>query len=898
MARFFRTTNATPIDYMYQLNIPLMEKVLEVNDKYITNTLDTADKANTLANFNYLPQDAEEASKVIGNYKQKVKSITDAIRADPANWKSQQGAITQLTSDLTNDYTSGAISKYTGNYNLRKKYQDDVDSQVKLWNESGGTKGVSPERAAAYKTYWDSSFEGTNYDSNMPSKYNTYKGGQVMSNLNIPKILEDGLDKIKADKSNMYEERPDGAYFLNKVTQKMERITPEKVLQVATGNITPEMLTYLRNDAQVGLVDPNSITTPYTTAGVPISPQEQANIDYLQDKVNKSKGDVKTQLQKQLDDYNTQLKTRGQIKWNNDSYFTPTLRKLAEQYSYENIESGNDLSTNEPALAQYREGQTNARQARSLMQAAQFHKESMDAAKEKFDFEKQKHADDLAKDARDEAWRKYAHDNPAAKAGVTVTKPGAKTNTSSKPAISFPTTTGVSKLSTRDFNSWLTNDANTNAKVPVISNAGLSSDIDMYRGIAEEKQATIKDINNQLLSSSLSSAERDVLNRRKNNAELDLQQANKELSFRRTLYKQGMEAALTGNVKAGTPLSQTELDIYHKYEGDRDGTKALAEAEELIHPSSPPRYGGKKWDDLNTEERLKYLNQSIKDNEVYNKNLEKAYSIRNDVAQYKKVKRMVDNNRETYYTNMRNSPISTDAIATNAKDSKDVADIILSNPRGTRIYNELGASAEGTKIDGSTNMTFAGGSLQEYMDKTGTTMNVHNLGNSNSLGDGNAVAEVTFNDPTGNIAAGRKFYISLDNNLQNTIGNKFRAYPSAVADVANSMLDQESNYIRKQMIQPSAKNSINAPQTGEPFTYDITVPINGRTVPLKVTRFSESNGQDSYMITKTVNGKPVPLPRLTISSNKQIVEDPSAVQGRYFGIEDFINQLKLDKLRR
>ncbi len=38
MGRFYRTASANPLDYMYKMNTPLMEKVLQFNDQAIDVT--------------------------------------------------------------------------------------------------------------------------------------------------------------------------------------------------------------------------------------------------------------------------------------------------------------------------------------------------------------------------------------------------------------------------------------------------------------------------------------------------------------------------------------------------------------------------------------------------------------------------------------------------------------------------------------------------------------------------------------------------------------------------------------------------------------------------------------------------------------------------------------------
>jgi hypothetical protein len=55
MGRGYRTASASPLDYMYSINTPLMEKAITANDQAITGSLNASDKLSQLANYTYLP---------------------------------------------------------------------------------------------------------------------------------------------------------------------------------------------------------------------------------------------------------------------------------------------------------------------------------------------------------------------------------------------------------------------------------------------------------------------------------------------------------------------------------------------------------------------------------------------------------------------------------------------------------------------------------------------------------------------------------------------------------------------------------------------------------------------------------------------------------------------------
>ena len=143
MPRFYKTSSANPLQYMYQLDAPLIEKAIETNDKYIDDTIAQKDQLAQLANYDYLPGDEQDAKSIIQGYNTRIEELAGAIQKDPTNWRKQQTNITQLRNDLFNDYQFGAIGKQIGNFNKRKQAFADLDKQVSLYDKSGGTKGVS-----------------------------------------------------------------------------------------------------------------------------------------------------------------------------------------------------------------------------------------------------------------------------------------------------------------------------------------------------------------------------------------------------------------------------------------------------------------------------------------------------------------------------------------------------------------------------------------------------------------------------------------------------------------------------------------------------------------------------------------------------------------------------------
>lgn len=378
MARFYKTASANPLDYMSRLNIPLMERVLATNEDYITQNLGQAAKLGELAStFPFLQPDEQRAKEITEAYSKQVDTITDAIRSDPANWRKQIDPIRNLSRSLQEDYKVGEISKIADNYSRYKKTSDYIDEQVKQYNKDG--KGISADRAKAYKQHFLQSFiqanpKGTAYDRKT-GEYNSINVFDPMNNIDIRKTLSEELDKMKADgEIRITDDVTGSGEYFNKVTQKWEGITPEKILRIATDRLNnPQLMDYLKQDSMVGVIngvfesDPTSpdygkFITPYSYDKTGFTTAEQAIVNDMKKKIAATKNaSTKEHLQSQLDAYVGQISNRTQLNWNDKSFLAPILRGITDQYSYQKTEQGNDLSNNSLFNTRLIQSETTAR---------------------------------------------------------------------------------------------------------------------------------------------------------------------------------------------------------------------------------------------------------------------------------------------------------------------------------------------------------------------------------------------------------------------------------------------------------------------------------------------------------------------------------------------------------
>jgi hypothetical protein len=384
MGRFYRTADSPIIpNAMYSLNTPLMMKVIQANDSYIGDEMKAADAQAKLANFEHIDKDDPAAKQIIDNYTNQINAVTGAIQKDPINWRRQVPVMQNISKGLLADRTTGAISKYMGNYASRKAAFDQIDAQVQAYLK--GKPGIRPDEAPAYKAYWDSKFTGTNYNPST-GDYTPYVGGVAPNDVDVQKKLSEGLDKLKA--SGVLREDPSqqGFYQIS-TTHGWEGVKPEQVLQTVMGKLNdPELQNYLQSRSEVGLLkgvyadkdvmNPDGTVKykkgdfiqPYSNNDVPTTPEEQSKIDLEQSRIDNLK-DRKQAAQDQdaLDAYKQSVTGRKDFQWNEDSYLTPIIRGLTNQYSWNKTTDKTEVKTDEPKLQIYL---NNARMANTNANAA------------------------------------------------------------------------------------------------------------------------------------------------------------------------------------------------------------------------------------------------------------------------------------------------------------------------------------------------------------------------------------------------------------------------------------------------------------------------------------------------------------------------------------------------
>jgi len=893
MARFYKTASATPLDYMYKLNVPLMERVIKANDTFVNQRLATTEQQRVLGTtFAHDIDDEQDAKRIADQYSTKADDIVKAMLVDPANWRKQQEPIRALSRDIQTDYKTGEISKIIQTHGEFKAVNDAIDEQVKEYAKTG--KGLDPNEARAYKGYMRDKYRekaaargrvGTGYDP-ATGEYTGTAGALFtpMAKIDIRGEISKELEKIKADSKKYKRSAVTGEeFYFDDKTEKWKGVTPERLLAIAAGRLTdPLYQNYMRERQTVGLMqgvfdEQGNYIAPYSYGAVDVSPTEKKNIDNLKGMIAKEKKPaIKAELQTKLDQYEADLKERTKVNWNEKSSLAPMVQSLLGQYSWSETEDLQELRNNAAGSTKYLEYGRNKRFGAGLQNAMDIAKLNI-AAREKI------HNDNLELN-----WSREV------RLGGT------------RPEVALPDQSSVSRLATGSFAEKKTTDRKTGLQVDAFSNAGLSSDImnkkDQIAGINKE----LKDIQAQeamLLGNrreaDLNVNERNTYNNlklRKQDLQQQLPTIQSDLDRTRQWYGRTTEPVLANNEKTmvtgDKPLTQREIDIYKKYENDRDAI-ALSESLAGTAQDSPFASGGAyankmtkwfaDWQKIGTPEHRKK---------------------KDELTEYMAVKNKVDKRRDNVMNDMKYQVIDTPSILLSKEDSKAIGSIVFANTQGMKLFTNRGINPGGAELkgkNGTYNVTLdnvGGKNLQQYIVDENVETKFEMVGNTTNIGTGGAMVKVTFKDPNGKLNTS-PYYIELTPEVQKIVGQRMMMDKSPdVREIAGSLMDDESNDIRRQLMIPSMQKTLETTGTKDSNTYGISIKNGDRNIPLTITSYRGEDGQEHIIARRTLGGELIALGDPAKGQLRDRDAMPkSGIPGVFNGKEDLIEYLKQQRAR-
>lgn len=827
MARFYKTASANPMDYMYELNIPLMQNVLAANEAGVNAELQQAEQLGDLAaKFNYLTPDADRAKAISDEYSKQVDDLSRAIQQDPMSWRKKKGDIRSLARNLEQNYKVGEISKIAGNY---AKYKE-LDDYINKREEAGK---LSPYEGTVFRQKaLESIKDGTTYNPST-GKYNLINTVKPMDTIDIRERLSKFVDNMKASE-NLEWDTQTGQYF-KKTTQGREYIPPERIVETAMAGLMGdnELKQYLKQRTDFGLMQgvydaEGKFINPYNYVMNPASDIEKQQIATLQNQINttrKTNPNLAADLQKQLDAKVVGLSARKRLEGNKDSSLYPIIASLAGEYSYDKVKQGIDIKNN----SLYNLGVNLDFQGRQ---------KAADRAQKDQQFkDRQSQAAQFHKDAMDLNWYKATH--PPVKATGTGTKGTKKT---SAEEVKIPTDVG-----NQDATPWLNDKFYTNS--------GLSATLDESKKQLNDLTTKVKGYQSEIINTlagrsmdQLTPTERakvDQLQIGLNTANSQLQDKSAQADWARQWYLQSLDFALNNrNPKNGPVLTDEERAVYNDFKGDRTGDNLRNEIKEL-------RKKERATEDLAPGTTPLSIEANRKEAKL---------------ALYLAAKSKVDQARNFYLDKAKKVANQAPTIEFGTDDKKAMQLMLNNKTHGLQLFNSEGVEGGGLDL-GDQAATFRDGSLQKYI--TDNNGEIEYLGVSPSLGfdEGRtgAVMRVRIKNKdkskssVGNIDSNKDFYVTLDPDTQQSIGLKYANNSNAaISNLGKQLLNGRDQLIRNRFMD--IRNQID-PQTGEygpAKTVDIPVP--GGSLKTIVRSFYKGNGEYDYYVTlRKADGTEVPM---------------------------------------
>lgn len=248
MGRFYKTSSANPMDYMYKLPEEMMMNVLNNSETQIDNIYQQSDFLNSaLAKVKYLTPDKERVEAITKSYGSEIDNIVKTLGTDVSQWRKYLPAIKDLGRKVDKDFSTGEIGKIQSNYNSYQEYDKYIAEKEK-------DNKVNPITGSTFRRKSLEGFAGTNYDSKTGTAH-SFNGEKPMEDIDLNKWMDEQLKGLK-DSGKVTWDAKAGQYIIE-TENGWEGITQDKILGVLSKSISgdPTLMQYLNQRQRFGLVN-------------------------------------------------------------------------------------------------------------------------------------------------------------------------------------------------------------------------------------------------------------------------------------------------------------------------------------------------------------------------------------------------------------------------------------------------------------------------------------------------------------------------------------------------------------------------------------------------------------------------------------------------------------------
>lgn len=225
MSRFYKTSSAAPVDYMYKLPAEFMVNVLQNTEGQIDNFYNSLDLISSAANVNYLTPDADTAKGIIDGYSKEIDSYTNRLKTNPLESRKLLPNLRDLSKKLQQDLKTGDLGRIQQNFTAFQDYNKQVDEMVKA-------NKLSPQEGLIFKSHAISKYQGF---KDKDGVYTPFSGETPMENVNLNKWMDEQLKNLVASGQITWNEKA-GQYFVRD-EQGREYKDPNKIFSILYNSI-------------------------------------------------------------------------------------------------------------------------------------------------------------------------------------------------------------------------------------------------------------------------------------------------------------------------------------------------------------------------------------------------------------------------------------------------------------------------------------------------------------------------------------------------------------------------------------------------------------------------------------------------------------------------------------
>ncbi len=235
-----------------------------------------ADYDALLGDFNKIPalaKDADKRNEIIKSYKQQLSTAYDSAKGDVTKLVP---VIRNLGRDFRENLSYGPLAAISGNYNLRKNHEAQVQDAFEKGN-------INQQRRDALLAMDMEDYQGIGEGSTY-GKFNSYQGSTPAKEVDLSEKARKLADAWRADKITRggYKQDKYGLYFINSKGSK-EYVDPDEVYTYVKSVLDqdPEVRSFVDQETRIGThgvkQDSEIFGTDHQGYPVQISPEAYVN---------------------------------------------------------------------------------------------------------------------------------------------------------------------------------------------------------------------------------------------------------------------------------------------------------------------------------------------------------------------------------------------------------------------------------------------------------------------------------------------------------------------------------------------------------------------------------------------------------------------------------------------